>query len=114
MNKLWAITLLGLAGCNVNINPNVATPNQVIIAANAYNAAEVSATNYLRLPLCGVEVKTTCRTQAISQSIVNAVRAGRTARRAVLADLQTNTTIPLTLLQTLSAAVVTMQSVGGI
>ena len=47
------VLALGLAGCNINLNPNVATPQDVVIAANAFDAAEATAANYLTLPLCG-------------------------------------------------------------
>lgn len=91
---------LTLAGCD----PNVATPNQVLIAVNAYNTAVVSGTVYLKLPLCAAAQPAPCRTQALSQSVYTALRSGRAARGTLLADLAANTTVPITLIQTLQAA----------
>lgn len=100
---------LALGGC-ATLNPNVATPNQALIAVNAYNTAVASGTAYLRLALCtGNNVP--CRTAALSQSVYTALRSGRAARAAILADLQTNTTAPITLIQTLQAAAATISTI---
>lgn len=109
MRKLALLTALGLSAC-ATLDPNVVTPNQALIAVNAYNTAVASGTAYLRLPLC-VTNNAPCRTQALSQSVYTALRAGRSARLAILADLQTNTTAPITLVQTLQAAAATISSI---
>lgn len=111
MRKLFLIGVIGLAlaGCNVNLNPNVATPSQVSVAINAFDAAEATAANYLTLPLCGGANKV-CRTAATSSQITVAVRAGRTARDQLTQDLQANVSTPVTLLQTLTTAVSTLQA----
>ena len=103
------VLALGLAGCNINLNPNVATPQDVVIAANAFDAAEATAANYLTLPLCGTTAKV-CRTQAISIQVASAVRAGRVARDQLLADVKANNPAPVSLFQTLSATVSTLQA----
>lgn len=102
------VASVGLVGCGINLNPNVASPNQIYIAVNAFDAAEATATNYLGLPLCPSAA--VCRTTAASQAIVNAVRVGRVARDQLTVDLQTNVTAPITLLQSLTTAVSTLQS----
>ncbi len=102
---------LALAGCNTNINPSVATPNQVVIAVNAYNAAVATGTNYLKLPVCSTIVGAPCRTSALSQSVYSALRAGRSARTQLLAALANNTSAPLTALQALEAAYSVIQQI---
>lgn len=54
------------------------TPQQVIVAANAFDAVEASATVYLGLPLC--PKARLCRDKVATHAIVVAVRAGRAAR----------------------------------
>ena len=103
------VLALGLAGCNINLNPNVATPQDVVIAANAFDAAEATAANYLTLPLCGSVAKV-CRTQASDPGRHGTVRAGRAARDQLLADINSSTPIPVTLLQALTTTVSTLQS----
>lgn len=113
MKSLILLGVLGLAlaGCNVNLNPSIATPSQVDIAINSFDAAEVTATNYLRLPLCSVAGVQVCRTQAASQSVYTAVKSGRVARDQLTADLAANASAPVTLLQSLTTAVSTLQSI---
>lgn len=109
--RKWIIAgvlALGLSGCAGNFNPNVATPNQVVIAVNAYNAAVVAGTAYLRLPLCGTPP---CRTQRLSQQVYTALKAGRVARNTLLADLQSNTTASITAVQALEAAYAVIQQI---
>ncbi len=103
------VLALGLAGCNINLNPNVATPQDVVIAANAFDAAEATAANYLSLPLCGGAYKV-CRDAALSKKVASTVRAGRAARDQLLADINSSTPIPVTLLQALTTTVSTLQS----
>ena len=113
MNKLLVSGALALALAGCNVNPNVATPNQVVIAVNAYNAAVATGRNYLALPLCPATVTTAtaaCRTQGLSQSVYSALKAGRAARTELLADLASNTTASITTMQTLEAAYSVIQS----
>ena len=98
-----------LAGCNVD--PNVATPNQEIIAINAYNAAVSTATVYLKQPLCSTTVTFPCRTQALSQSVYTALKSGRAARKTLLANLSAGTPASLTALQALEAAYSVIQQI---
>jgi len=97
---------LGLAACN--IDPNVATPNQEVIAVNAYNAAVAAGTQYLGLPLCG-SASSPCRTQTLSQQVYTALKAGRVARKQILTALAANQAAPLTAIGALQAAATVIQ-----
>ena len=95
--------VLALSGC---ANPTVATPNQVVIAVNAFDAAEVGATAYLKLPLCGTGV---CRTAAASKTVAASVRAGIVLRDKLQAEITSNgSAIPLTELDALAVATSTL------
>lgn len=100
----------GLAGC-ATLDPNVATPNQVVIGINAYNAAVVTGTTYLHLPLCTASVTLPCRTQGLSQQVYTALRSGRAARTQLLAALAANQSAPVTALQALQAAYAVVQQI---
>jgi len=111
MNRIIVLmAALALAGCNVNVNPTVATPNQVVIAINAFDAVEATATTYLGWPLCGAPGVSVCRTLATSKAVANGVRTGRAARDALVADLQANASAPITALDTLTATISTLQT----
>ena len=103
-------TVLALSGCNT-INPNAISPQQLLVAANSFDALESTATNYLKLPLCGT-VKV-CRDPNVSKSLAKAVRAARSARTQLEAYANANPTtpIPVTLYQTVSTAVTTLQNI---
>ena len=83
---LILIAALSLASCaNIQNAYEAATqssisPKAVIVAANTFDALEATATNYLRLPKCGVDVSKVCRNPNATKPIVNAVRSGRVAR----------------------------------
>lgn len=110
MKKLIAILALatGLTGC-VTINPNVITPQQVIVAANGFDALESTATHYLKLPVCGVAP---CRDPNVTVTLAKAVRAARGARTQLEKYVNANpgSPIPVTLYQTVSVAVSTLQN----
>ena len=57
----------------------------VVVARNAFNAAEVTATNYLSLRRCTGTNDPVCRDPALRAPIVAAVRAGRDARNRLTA-----------------------------
>ena len=100
---------LSLAACNPD--PTVATPNQEVIAINAYNAAVATGTQYLRLPLCAPVVVLPCRTQGLSQKVYTALRSGRVARKQLLDALAANQTAPLTAIGALQAAYSVIQQI---
>ena len=109
-----AVLALALAGCNTNFDPNVATPNQAVIAINAYNAGVATGKNYLTLPLCPATVTVAtaaCRTQALSQTVYTALKTGRVARSQILAALQANAALPITAIQALEAAYAVIQQI---
>ena len=104
---LIAVALVaGLAGCNQN--PDVATPNQVVIALNAYNTAAATGTAYLNLPLCG---SPPCRELAMSQNVYTALKSARAARTQLLAALKANQSAPITAIQALQAAGAVIQQI---
>ena len=109
-NLFALLVVAGVSACSGTLNPTVATPSQVAVAINAFDAAEITATNYLTLPLCATGGPKVCRTAPISTSITTAVRAGIAARNALTADLQTNASAPITALEALNAAVSTIST----
>ena len=104
-------TVLALSACVTTMTPNVLAPQQLRVAANSFDALESTATNYLKLPLCGTVP--VCRSQTVSVSLVKAVRSARSARTQLEAYVNANPTtpIPATLYQTVSVAVTTLQSI---
>lgn len=116
---LIALSLCGqTSGCTTisnlyTIASGSASPNQVYIAANAFDGIEGTATQYLLLPLCpkGAPV---CRTGATSSAVYNNIVAARAARNALEAYMTANPGAPVpvsnynilvTALQTLNALV---------
>lgn len=76
----WIIGMvlaLGLAGCSAmgSVTPNTTA----YVGANAFDAVEVTATKYLRLPVCGTG-PVICRTHAASKVVITQVKAGRVVR----------------------------------
>ncbi len=90
-----ALAFLSLPGCatlqriesavSIATGPNV-TPQQIYVAVNAFDAAEVLATNYLRLPRCPQAVA--CRDPIVSKQVITWVRAGRIDRNKLKAGLR--------------------------
>lgn len=69
------------------------TKTQVYIAANAFNAAKASATNYIDLPIClpgQTFLLNACSRRAIIDRIVPAIKAGTQNRKDLLAYVKTN------------------------
>jgi hypothetical protein len=66
----------------------IVTPQQVVIAINAFDAVEATATNYLHLPRC--PSASICRDPAITAKLVPAIRAGRADRNTLKAALRAN------------------------
>lgn len=96
MKKLLVIvaitlTLAGCAGTRVGNFFEVAgnaitaaqsaniTPQQIYIAANAFDAVKVSATNYLELKRCPTNAPF-CRDPAVTKKLIPLIRAGTIAR----------------------------------
>lgn len=90
------------------------TPNQVYIAANAFDAVEATATTYLKLPACGsAGASSLCRTQAAVNAIVPAVRSGRAARNQLEAAVSASggTPVSATIYSVLTGATNTLQTI---
>lgn len=86
---LLAFVAFSVSGCfetftklkkNYDVVTGAKVPaNAVIVAANTFNALEITATKYLLLPRCD-GVKVVCRVSSATQPIAKAVRTGRRAR----------------------------------
>jgi hypothetical protein len=86
-----------------------ASPTQIIVAANAFDAGEASATQYLLYCKQAVPAPSYCAL-ATRRSLVSAVRAGRVARNALEPYVVSGTAGPAALYNTLVAAVTTLQA----
>ena len=64
------------------------SPTAVILAADAFNAIEASATVYLRQAKCTGPAKPTCRDPGVTRKIKPAILEGRKARDALIAFLE--------------------------
>lgn len=95
MRKFFIAGLLaaGLAAC-ANTNSLSLTTTQVYVAAQAFDAAEVTATNYLGLPPCVSGASPVCRNQVAAAAIVAATRGGYKARRALVTACAASVTAP--------------------
>lgn len=81
--------LAGAFGCALYLSACVqpwdsisVTTRQVVLAADAFNAAEATATAYLRLPPCPTAAL--CRDPAVVKAIDPALRAGYAARKRLV------------------------------
>lgn len=94
MNKIFALGLtLGLAGCGAVQDVEYAVTakipqNQIATAVQSFDALEVSATQYLKLPICaaGVSIATGCKAPGSATKVITDVKAGRAARNALWAS----------------------------
>lgn len=95
MRKTVTVLLLcvNLAGCasfgRVQDTFSILTETQIsptaaVVAANAFNAMEATATNYLRLKRCTLATGPICRDPVVTTKIIPAVRSGRAARDALI------------------------------
>lgn len=111
---LICLLFMSLGGCatlKLSTGSSV-TPNAVYVAANAYDAAVVSATNYDRLPLCTANTSLVCRTTAATKSVDAAIRAGRTYRNQLIAYVNANPgeVVPVSNYNALVGAISTIQT----
>ena len=84
------------------------SPTQIIIAANAFDAGEASATQYL-LYCKSVPTTSVCALKT-RQIVVSAVRAGRVARNQLEPYVVSGTAGPAAVYNTLVATVQSLQS----
>lgn len=106
-----ALALSGCATISALTGASLTTA-QVYVTANAFDAAEVTATNYLKLPVCASGGPTVCRNPAATGGLVSAVRAGYQARQSLVAACAASTTAPacVSAYTTVSTAVNGLQS----
>ena len=67
----------------------VVSPTAVLIAINAFDAIEATATHYVALPRCGGATQV-CRDPVVTAKIITAVKAGRADRNTLKAALRLN------------------------
>ena len=103
---LIAALAASMAGCNTNLNPDVATPNQVYIGLNAYGVALNTANVYLRSPACTVSPPA-----ALCQQVYTALKSARVARLQLTAQLKASQTVSLTAVEALQAAYAVIQTI---
>lgn len=121
MKKLFITftIVLGLAGCASiqnaydTLNGTTVSPTAVYVAANAFDAVEATATNYLRLKKCSATSGPVCRDPSATAQIIPAVRAGRVARTNLENFMAQNPGAlgPVGLYNALTTATSTLQSV---
>lgn len=75
------------AGYNAVTSATVA-PNTVVVAIDAYDAMEILATNYTRLPRCDGTNGPVCRDPSMRKKIDGAIYSGRSARNSLKAYLR--------------------------
>jgi hypothetical protein len=117
MKKLLLLTplLLSLGACaSLNTAWTVVTgasvsAQQIVVAANAYDAGEATATQYLLYCKATVPAPSYCALTT-RQGIVKTVRTARAARNALEPYIISGTAGPAALYNTLVAAVTQLQS----
>ncbi len=100
MKKIIGIIILTIAlgGCqgtqfgnfiaNIqNAASGTISPQAIYVAANTFDAVEVSATNYLNLKKCPIGAPF-CRSPVATKALIPAIRAGRVARNNALQFVQ--------------------------
>lgn len=106
---------LALGGCaNIQTAWKVVTeakvsPQQILVAANAFDAAEASATQYLLYCKAGGHGTSPCAL-ATRQKVVTGVRTGRSARNALEPYIISGGAGPSGIYNTLISAVSTLQT----
>lgn len=115
MKRLAVVFLvLSLGGCaTLQTTWNMITgvsvsPTQIIIAANAFDAGEASATQYLIY--CKANAAVSYCALKTRQAVVKAVRAGRVVRNQLEPYIVSGTAGPAALYNTLIATVQTLQA----
>ena|SRR5258706_1836984 len=111
MKKLIAIGLLALslsACANLKnvysiITEATVSPTQIIVAANAFDALEGTATQYL--VYCKTNLATTICSADNRRGVIKWVRTGRAARNQLETYIASNTTGPAAVYNTLIAAI---------
>ena len=85
------------------------SPTQILVAANAFDAGEATATHYLLFCKATVPAPSYCALST-RKSVVTAVRAGRVARTQLEPYIVSGSAGPAALYNTLVDAITTLQS----
>jgi hypothetical protein len=108
------LTTIGLGGCaslqtawSVITSASV-TPQQIIVAANAFDGFEATATQYLTY--CKTNTTVSACTLATRQKVVAAVKAGQAARNQLEPYVVSGSAGPSTIFNTLVAAINVLQT----
>lgn len=117
MKKLLAAGLLAfsLGGCATLktdwaiVTGTSISPTQIIVVANAFDAGEASATQYLLFCRAAAPAPSYCALKT-RQAVVAAVRAGRAARNQLEPYVLSGTAGPAAIYNTLVAIVTTLQT----
>jgi|SRR5271163_2153419 len=117
MKKLLLVVSMTLAlGACANlqtawtlITSATVSPTQIIVAGNAFDAAEASATQYLLYCKANPTVGAPCAL-ATRKTVVAAVRAGRTARNGLEPYVVSGTAGPSALFNTMITSINTLQT----
>lgn len=115
---LFLIPLLAALGGCASFNQKVetawnvitsasVTPQQIIIAGNAFDAAKATTTQYLRF--CHVNLGNKACALSTRQKLVSAVRAGTAARNTLEPYALSGSAGPMALYNTLMDAVTTLE-----
>lgn len=85
--------VMGLGGCGAVQDVEYAVTakipqNQIATAVQSFDALEVSATQYIKLPTCaaGISIATGCKAPGSAMNVISDVQAGRAARNALWAS----------------------------
>lgn len=115
LSALLLIPAIALGGCSTlgTLTGASVKPQAALVAANSFDALETVATGYLQLPPCTTTQIAACRNQTAAAKIAPAVRSGRTARNQIEGLLQANAgaAVPVASINTLQAAIATLQSI---
>jgi hypothetical protein len=117
MRKFLAFALLAisLGGCATFekdwaiVTGTTISPTQIIVAANAFDAAEASATQYLLYCKAQATPPSYCA-RATRVSVISGVRAGRAVRAQLEPYIVSGTAGPAALYNSLVAAVTSLQT----
>ncbi len=106
---------LALGGCAslqadwAIITGTTVSPTQILVAANAFDAGEATATQYLLFCKSATPVPSYCALKT-RQAVVSAVRAGRAARNQLEPYIVSGAAGPTAIYNTLVAIVTQLQS----
>lgn len=112
MKKLILLALLSICGCGV-LSGLYVSPQSAAVSINTFDALEIIATGYVRLPPCVTGNLGICRSSIAVANIVPAIRAGRVARDQIVTLLQQNAgaNIPIDNFNTLQSIITTLQTI---